>query len=111
MTSRKTYCIEPQRLIAGSGYVLCQPHAACRFVIVETTKVPSTHGRKTYSIKRNYHIFSGRGAEARAQQLVDRLCRRQQPSDTFRGRKIWGRSLTTVEYDEVMRRRNPLGSY
>jgi len=100
--SRRVYSLQPQRLQPGEGYIACEPHRACRVVIIETTFVPPKRGRRAYHIKRKVATFSGSGAMLRAQLELDSLIGRSKPS-TDRRRGVWGRSMTRLEYDNWLR--------
>lgn len=112
---KKTYHIEHQRLVAGEGYCQCQPHAASRVVVIETTLVPAKNGRKRYFFRKNVQVFSGGGAAARADRLCAALTASTKRSprifDRFRQRGVYARSCTIKEYDEIMDRKREEGSY
>jgi hypothetical protein len=107
--TRRTYCVQPQRLAVGKGYVPCEPHQACRVIVLETTFIPRKLGRRAYQTKRIVGNFSGSGMMMQAKLECNRLTGRSQPKPQPRG--VWGRSLTIAEYDEVMRRSRETGSY
>ena len=99
--TKRTYTLEPQRLEPGRGYVLCEPHQAARVVLLEISSFPPKAGRRRYRISRNFAVFYGAGALARAQAQLDTLTRGTAPAP--KERKIWGRSLTTEEYENAIR--------
>jgi hypothetical protein len=99
--ARRTYTLEPQRLVTGRGYVACEPHAAARIVILEITSVPAKGGRKPYRITRKAGEFFGPGALARATERLATLTRGT-AARPARDRGIWGRSLTTAEYNAAI---------
>lgn len=100
------YHIEPQRLSReGGGYKPCEPHQACRFVVIETKTIPSRLGRRRHHIKRNVEIFTGSAAHLRARHLCDSLTARSGPKPE-RPRGIWGRSCTIEEYNRITKEQN-----
>lgn len=107
--TRRTYCVQPQRLKAGSGYVPCEPHQACRVIVLETTFVPKKLGRRAYQTKRIVGNFSGSGMMLSAKLLCDQKTGRSASRPASRG--VYARSLTIAEYDEVMKRTRETGSY
>jgi hypothetical protein len=111
--AKKTYSIEPQRLMISSGYVPCEPHQACRVVIIETTSVPPKGGRKAYHIKKVIEQFHGPSALERAAAACARYTHRSTPRPSIREKasKLWGRSLTINEYDALLERKRFEGSY
>ena len=108
MTS-KTYTIEHQRLVTGRGYVACEPHRACRVAIKEITSFRRNGQR--YRTERTYRIFSGTAASLQARMELDRLIGGAKSMRAKQERKIWGRSLTIAEYDELMNSKREEGSY
>jgi hypothetical protein len=103
MTSRrKTYTLEPQRLVVGSGYVPCEPHQAARIAILEVTSY--TRQGKRYRVTRNQSTFYGPQMLARASAELARLTHRSngRSEEGKRGRSIWGQSLTRLEYDQAV---------
>lgn len=103
--SRRTYTIEPQRLLAGSGYIPCEPHQASRIVILEITIIPPRGGRKRqHRIIKKVDEFHGAEALQRATERLGLLTRGTNPRP--KSVKIWGRSLTRLEYDEVIATRS-----
>lgn len=100
--AKRTYTMEFQRLLPSKGYTSCLEHQASRCVILEITSFPAKRGRRPYRVTRNYAIFSGSAMRLRAQALLDRLVAstRAKPA---RQPGIWGRSLTTEEFDASVR--------
>lgn len=110
MTSRRTYAVQHQRLVVGQGYTECEPHRACRAVIIETTSVPGKHGRKPYHIKRNYEIFTGPAMTYRARLTLDGLTSKTKGKPKEQKAYLY-RSLTIVEYDRATSHHRDEGSY
>lgn len=107
--TKRCYHIEHQRLVTGEGYRACEPHRACRVVIIETTNVPRKGGRKAYQIKRNVQVFSGSAMCLRARALLDSLTAKTKPKP--HKPNVLFRSLTILEYDSINNRTCEEGSY
>lgn len=98
--ARKTYTIEHQRLQPGKGYQPCEPHQASRIVLLEITLIPATKGRHPQRITRKLQEFYGAGAAKRAAEQLAICTRGASPRP--KERRIWGRSLTQLEYNEAV---------
>jgi hypothetical protein len=70
-------------------------------VIKQITCVPLKAGRKRQRIERIHATFYGSGMMLSARATLDSLTARSAPRP--KERKLWGRSLTLAEYNEVMR--------
>ncbi len=95
--TRRSFTLEPQRLVPDAGYRPCEPHQACRVVIKEITIVPASKGRRSYRIEKNHAIFCGSGMMLRARLELDVLIRGTNPRPRPTS-EPWGRSLGLAQY-------------
>ena len=100
--TRRTYTLEPQRLEPGKGYVPCEPHQAARVAILEISSFPAKSGRRPYRVTKLHSTFYGAAALNRARETLAGLVRRAE-SGKPKAKKIWGRSLTTAEYNAAIK--------
>lgn len=103
--TKRCYHIEPQRLVPGEGYKPCEPHRACRVLVIETTAVPRSRNRRAYQVKKTVANFGGSAMMLRAKQECDWLTARTAKKPERPG-AIWGRSCTINEYNQIMRSRS-----
>lgn len=101
MSRRVTLRIEPQRL-GRYGYEACRSHAATRFALLRSERIPARLGRRAYTVTTLLETFSGAGAERAA---IAKLSRLQSPakSSFSSPRPLWGRSLTLDEYNTLQK--------